>query len=216
VEVYVSRCVSRFEREKSRERYKRETKFPAARGLNLSTNCPVHHSQYRLWYIQEGHLFLITMTLDITIKDLPSRHLTGMVVRTNMEKAWTDCPALWQTFGPFLASFPNSATISEAYGLSIMMGDDGTFDYWAVAETPESDPVPEGMKTVKLPAGLYASVFAPNLEQLEAVYREMYSEWQQQQSEYSVDMQGPCVEIYRTGWTPNDPLELWVPVVKKV
>ena len=168
--------------------------------------------------IQSGTipLFPITMALDITIKDLPARHLTGMVIRTNMQNAWTDCPAIWQTFAPRLASFPNSAAITEAYGLSIMVSDDGTFDYWVAAETLADAPVPEDMKTVELPAGLYASVFAPNLQQMEAVYQEMYTEWSQQQSEFTVNMQAPCVEVYRTGWTSHDPLEIWVPVIKNV
>jgi len=155
------------------------------------------------------------MTLDITIKEFPARHLTGMVVRTNMQTASTDCPAVWQAFGPRLVSLPNSATIREAYGISVMIGDDGTFDYWAAAETPAEAPVPEDMKTVELPAGLYACTFAPNLEQMEATYREIYLEWSAQQSEYTVDLWAPCVEVYRNGWKPSDPLELWVPVVKK-
>jgi len=155
------------------------------------------------------------MTLDVTIKEFPARHLTGMVVRTNMQKASTDCPAVWQAFGPRLADFPNSANISEAYGVSIMIGTDGTFDYWAAAETPADAPVPDDMKTVELPAGLYACTFAPNLEQMEATYREIYMEWPNQQSEYAIDMQAPCVEVYRNGWQPTDPLELLVPVVKK-
>ena len=155
------------------------------------------------------------MTLDVTIKEFPARHLTGMVVRTNMQKASIDCPAVWQAFGPRLGSFPNSADINEAYGVSFMIGTDGTFDYWAAAETPADAPVPEDMKTVELPAGLYASTFAPNLEQVEAAYRTIYTEWSAQQSEYAVDMQAPCVEVYCNGWKPSDPLELLVPVVKK-
>ena len=155
------------------------------------------------------------MTLEVTLKELPARHLTGMVVRTNMQRASIDCPAIWQTFGPRLVSLPNSANISEAYGVSVMIGADGTFDYWAAAETPAGAPVPEDMKTVELPAGLYACTFAPNLEQVEAAYRTIYTEWSSQQSEYAVDMQAPCVEVYRNDWKPSDPLELWVPVMKK-
>ena len=156
------------------------------------------------------------MTLEITIKEFPARHLTGMLVRTNMQKASIDCPAIWQAFGPQLATFPNSANISEAYGVSVMLGDDGTFDYWAAVETPVDAPVPEGMTTVELPAGLYACAFAANLEQMEATYKELYLEWPQRQSEYAVNMQAPCVEIYCGDWQPSDPLELQVSVVKKL
>ena len=155
------------------------------------------------------------MTLEITIKEFPARHLTGMVVRTDMQKASTECPAIWEVFEQRIASLPNSENINEAYGVSLMIGGDGTFDYWAAAETPADAAVPEGMKTIELPAGLYACTFAPNLEGIEAVYKEMYTEWPQQQSEYVVNMQTPCAEVYRNGWRPSDPLEILVPVLKK-
>jgi len=157
---------------------------------------------------------LLTMTLNVTIKEFPARHLTGMVVRTNMETGMTDCPAIWQTFAPHLGSFPNSAAILEAYGVSVMIGTDGTFDYWAAAETPAGAPVPDGMQTMELPAGLYACTLAPSLDQMEKTYREIYMEWPAQQSEYEVNMQAPCVEVYCTNWQPSEPFELQVPVLK--
>jgi len=131
------------------------------------------------------------MTLDVTLKEFPARHLTGMVIRTNMQQASTDCPAIWQAFGPRLAGFPNSADISEAYGVSFLVGTDGTFDYWVAAETLADAPVPEDMKTVELPAGLYACIHALNLEQMETTYREIYMEWSHQQSEYAVRYASP-------------------------
>ena len=155
------------------------------------------------------------MTLEITVKELPGRKLAGMVVRTNMQKASIDCPAVWQTFGPRMASFPNSANITEAYGVSVMISEDGTFDYWAAAEIPADAEFPEDMAAFELPGGLYACAFAPNLQQVAEAYGTMYMEWPQQQSEYAVNMQAPCVEVYRDGWQPADPLELRVPVVKK-
>jgi len=155
------------------------------------------------------------MTLEITVKELPGRKLAGMVVRTNMQKASIDCPAVWQTFGPRMASFPNSANITEAYGVSVMISEDGTFDYWAAAEIPADAEFPEDMAAFELPGGLYACAFAPNLQQVAEAYGTMYMEWPQQQSDYAVNMQAPCVEVYRDDWQPTDPLELWVPVVKK-
>jgi len=160
------------------------------------------------------------MTLEITVKEFPGRKLAGMVVRTNMQKASTDCPTVWQAFGPRMASFPHGANITESYGVSVMISEDGTFDYWAAVEIPADaalpdDELPEGMATFELPGGLYACAFAPNLEQVAEAYGTMYMEWPQQQSEYAVNMQAPCVEVYRDGWQPADPLELRVPVVKK-
>ena len=158
------------------------------------------------------------MTLEIIVKELPGRKLAGMVVRTNMQKASTDCHAVWQAFGPRMVSFPNSAGITEAYGVSVMISEDGTFDYWAAAEIPADTELPEeleDMVTFELPAGLYACAFAPNLEHVAEAYGTMYMEWPQRQSDYAVNMQAPCVEVYRDGWQLTDPLELWVPVVKK-
>jgi predicted transcriptional regulator YdeE len=155
------------------------------------------------------------MTLNVTIKEFPSRHLVGMYIRTSMQKAGTDCPALWQAFGPRIANFPNSGSIKETYGLGQMIGDDGTFDYWAVAEFPADAPIPTEMKAVELPAGLYACTFAPNLEQMESVFQEMFTDWQQQQSEYIFNMQVPVVEVYKEGWQLSDPFELWFPIIKK-
>ena len=152
------------------------------------------------------------MALDITIKEFPARHLTGMVMRTDMQKAAIDCPALWETFAPRLVSLTNSENISEAYGVSVMVGTDDTFDYWVTAETTADAPVPEEMKTFELPAGLYACTLAPNLEQMDATYRKLYEEWPSQQSEYTVDKRIICVEVYVNNWQPSEPFELRVPV----
>ena len=156
------------------------------------------------------------MSLEITVKELPGRHLVGMVIRTNMQKASTDCPAIWQTFGPQMASLSAGTSISESYGLSVMIAEDGTFDYWAAVEVSADLPLPANMATMELPGGLYACAVAPNLAQLAEAFGTMYMEWPQQQSEYGVNMQAPCVEVYRGSWTPGDPIELWVPVFKKI
>ena len=145
-----------------------------------------------------------------------------MVIRTNMQKASIDCPAIWQTFGPRMASLSGNAEaeFGESYGLSVMVSEDGTFDYWAAVEmTDEMSadvPLPEDMVPVELPGRLYACATVPNLSQVAEAYGTMYMEWPQQQSEYGVNMQATCVEVYRGNWQPDDPVELWVPVVKKV
>ena len=155
------------------------------------------------------------MALEITVKELPGRKLVGMVIRTNMQKASTDCPAIWQTFGPRIVSFPNSANINESYGVSVMISEDGTFNYWATVEMSADTPLSEDMVSLELPGGLYACAVVPNLSQVAEAYATMYMEWPQQQSEYAANMQAACVEVYRGNWQPDDPVELWVPVVKK-
>ena len=157
------------------------------------------------------------MALEITVKELPGRQLTGMVIRTNMQKASIDCPAIWQTFGPRMASLSGKADteFGESYGLSVMVSQDGTFDYWAAVEMSADVPMPDDMAPVELPGGLYACATVPNLSQVAEAYGTMYMQWPQQQSEYGVNMQAACVEVYRGNWTPNDSVELWVPVFKK-
>ena len=160
------------------------------------------------------------MAMEITVKELPGQSLVGMVVRTNMQKASTDCPAVWQTFGPRIVSLPNSADITETYGVSVMVSEDGTFDYWAAVEMPTDtafleDHTAGEIKPVDLPGGLYACAVVPNLAQVAEAYGAMYMEWPQRQSEYGVNMQAPCVEVYRGNWSPDDPVELRVPVFKK-
>ena len=149
------------------------------------------------------------MNFEITVKDLPARRLAGMVIRTNMQQASVDCPAIWQAFGPRMAEFSGRG---EAYGVSVMLSADGTFDYWAAVEIQADAAVPEGLTAVDLPGGLYAIAEAPNLEQISAVYGFMYMEWPRQQSEYAVNMAAPCVEVYRGEWQPSDAIEVWVPV----
>ncbi|MCL2624433.1 MAG: GyrI-like domain-containing protein [Planctomycetaceae bacterium] len=156
------------------------------------------------------------MPLEITVKELPGRKLVGMVIRTNMQKASTDCHAVWQTFMPRVTALSGGADIDESFGVSVMVSQDGTFDYWAAVEMSVDTPLPEDMVALELPGGLYACAVVPNLSQVAEAYGTMYMEWPQQQSEYAADMQAPCVEVYRGRWTPDDPVELWVPVLKKV
>jgi len=155
------------------------------------------------------------MTLNVTIKEFPTRHLTGVVVRTDMQKAETDVTALWQAWGPQHVPFPNNVNASEIYGVSIPRGTDGTFDYWIVVDPATGVPLPEDRKMLELPAGFYACAFAPNMEQFGATFEELYMEWQNQQSEYAVVNEAPCVEVYPNGWQTSDPFELQVLITNK-
>lgn len=152
------------------------------------------------------------MNLDITIKELPAKSLVGLSVRTNMQSAATDCPAIWRNFGPQIELLASRLGMRESYGASVMLAEDGTFDYWAAVEVPPETVAPEGMKTLALPAGFYACASVANLEQLTPAYSAIYMEWAPRQTEYALNMEAPCVEVYRENWQPSDPIDVWVPL----
>ncbi len=43
----------------------------------------------------------------------------------------------------------------------------------------------------------------------------MYMQWPQTQTEYQLDMQGICFELYSVNWLPNEPLEVYASVIKR-
>ena len=156
------------------------------------------------------------MNLEIIVKELPVKRLAGVSVRTNMKNAQVDCPAIWQNFGPQLGLMTSRLGGHESYGVSVMVSEDGTFDYWAAVEVVNEAELPENVKTFELPGGLYACASVPNLQQLSQAFTYLYMEWPSQQAEYAVKMPAPCVEIYGENWQPNDPIGVWVPVFKKI
>lgn len=143
---------------------------------------------------------------EIKIVDLPAKGLMGIKVRTNMEKAREDCPALWQKFCPQMPQIFGK----ESYGLSIMLNAQD-FDYWAAAEAP-AGAAPAGMENVTIPAGAYARCTVPNLESIGAGYMFMYQTWLGGQQEWKLNDQAPCFELYPAGWNPSMPFDLFMPV----
>ena len=155
------------------------------------------------------------MNLEVIVKELPAKRLVGISVRTNMQSAKVDCPAIWQKFGPQLELMASRLGGHESYGVSVMISEDGTFDYWAAVEMAGETELSENVKTFELPGGLYACASVPSLEQLSQAFGYLYMEWPSQQTEYVVNMPAPCVEVYGPNWQPGDPIGIWVPVIKK-
>lgn len=158
------------------------------------------------------------MDFQFTVVELPEIQVAGMTVETNMEKAMIDCPALWHTFGPRICSeLANCAEISktgESYGISKMI-DENRFTYWAAVQTTRINTLPDDFKTMAIPAGLYVKATVPSLEKLGEAMTAMYMQWPQSQTEYQIDMQGVCLELYGLNWQPNDPLEIYAQVIKQ-
>ena len=95
------------------------------------------------------------------------------------------------------------------------MLDAETFDYWAAGD-PQGAPTPQDMARVDIPAGAYARCQAPNLERIGDGYMHIYRTWLQGQKEWTLNEQAPCFERYAANWTPDMPIDLFVPVKKAV
>ena len=109
-------------------------------------------------------------TFAISVHEHPYLSLAGMAVRTDMHTAPVDCPRIWETFmarasevtGKNLAGFQGAS-----YGVSLMIdGQSGVFDYVASMPMPVEQSVPQGMRRIEIPAGLYAVCRVPYLEQM--------------------------------------------------
>lgn len=143
---------------------------------------------------------------NVTVVDFPAKHLVGMKVRTSMSKAKEDCPAIWQTFCPKMASIYST----EGYGVSVMLNEQ-EFDYWAAAEAGDK-PLPEGLGHIDIPAGKYATCTVPSLEKCGEGYMFIYQTWLGSQKDWQLNMAAPCFELYPSDWTPDGPFALYVPV----
>ena len=146
------------------------------------------------------------------VVDYPARRLVGMKVLTSMKKASVDCPALWQAFEQrFGAYMPDSC--KGAYGLSFMVSAED-FYYWAAVDADLAKDVPEGLERVDIPAGLYAACVSPNLEKVGEAYSFLYQTWLSGQSEYALNEQAPCFELYPPNWQLTDSFEVFMPIRK--
>lgn len=152
---------------------------------------------------------------QVAIVDLKAKHLVGMNVHSNMHKAQHDCPALWQSFGPRMGELlAMGADCSGSYGVSFMLNAE-EFVYWAAMETDPAAVVPADMGSIDIPAGQYAKCAVPNLEKLGDAYKHLYGTWPQSQSDYTYREQSPCFEFYSPNWDPAQPLEIYMPLMRK-
>ena len=145
---------------------------------------------------------------EVTVVDFAAKQLVGIKVRTSMAKAKQDCPALWQKFCPQLPDI----FMKESYGISIMLNAHD-FDYWAAAETSEGV-CPAGLEPVGIPAGPYARCLVPNLESIGDGYMFLYQTWLAAQTEWKLNEQAPCFELYPADWNPSMPFEVYMPVAR--
>ena len=159
-------------------------------------------------------------SFDVRISERPEMLLYGLVVRTDMTRAFEDCSRLWEKDFvhrmPELSGKPFEQPQGDSYGLSFVVDmQAGTFDYWAAMPLTPGLPEPQGLKKVTLPAGLYAGCRVQAIEQLSAAYTYLYEKWIGTQPDYEFRMDAPSLEIYGREYLENGALEALVPVKKK-
>lgn len=157
------------------------------------------------------------MSFKFSIVSLPEIKTAGATIETNMERAMQDCPGLWYSFAARMFSeLPQYAEIAEkasTYGISKMI-DEQRFYYSASIEVTSVRELPDGIKVITIPAGLYVMCTVPSLAQLGDAYNALYMQWPEQQTEYAPDMQGVSVEKYFSS-DPTVPFELYAAICKK-
>lgn len=152
----------------------------------------------------------------ITVVDRPEIRCAGMKVRTTMQKASVDCPAIWQNqFGPLMDSFPaDPAYPGQSYGASVMIDSDN-FDYWALMPLAPGADIPGGMDVFTLPGGPYAEANLANLAELGDAYTYIYGEWGGAQDKYTLNMQGVGYELYTFDFCSTGKLIVYCPLMEK-
>ncbi len=158
-----------------------------------------------------------SMSFEVTIVELSTKKLVGMKVRTNMQNAMSDCPAIWQTFGPKSDELTGGACADlPGYGVSVMVNEND-FDYWAALEISPATKALEGMETIDVSAGVYAKCSVPGLAKLGEAYMFLWSQWLSAQDEYVYDAAVPSFELYPAHWNTDSDcaFEIYMPVRKK-
>ncbi len=154
--------------------------------------------------------------LDVRIEDRPAIRCAGLKVRTTMQKASIDCPAIWQnSFGPRMDSFPADPQYpQQSYGASVMVDSD-SFDYWALMPLAPGADVPDGMDVFTLPAGPYATTQVAGLDKLGDAFTYVYGAWIADQKNYTLNMQGVGYELYTYDFMTTGELSIYCPLLQK-
>ncbi|HAA13553.1 MAG TPA: GyrI-like domain-containing protein [Cytophagales bacterium] len=158
------------------------------------------------------------MTPDIlTIEPIT---LVGLSVQTTVV-GHEDTRNLWQSFGPQRRGVPNKLG-PEAYSVSIFPSPgipmpQSPVEKWATVPVSSTDAIPEGLKPLTLPAGLYAHfVYRGPVSTFGATLQQFYGQWLPT-SGYTLDHR-PFFEIlgekYLGPMNPDSEEDIYIPVRK--
>ena len=162
------------------------------------------------------------MKINPQIKTLPETKLIGHCIK--MTFASNRTKELWKGFGPKRKQIKNNVG-NDLYSVEIYndpdlfknFNPDSEFEKWAAVSVSDFDSVPDGMKTLIIPEGLYA-VFPYKGKASEAsdTYRYIFTEWIPN-SDYDLDNR-PHFALMGEKYKNEDPdseEELWIPVIKR-
>ncbi|MFT3963641.1 GyrI-like domain-containing protein [Propionivibrio sp.] len=156
--------------------------------------------------------------LEFTVVEFPETRLAGVTIETDMERAESDCTAVWQAFWPRIAAeLVPRAVIPEnvhAFGVSRMI-DEQRFFYSAMLQVESIRDLPGDMREMRIPGGLYVRCAVPSLARLAEAYTALYEQWPSAQGEYELDYQGVCFERYPPDFTHEKPFEILAAVVRR-
>ena len=156
--------------------------------------------------------------LEFTVVEFPETRLAGVTIETDMQRAESDCPAIWQAFWPRItAELASRAVIPEnahAFGVSRMI-DEQRFFYSAMLQVESTRELPDDMRETRIPGGLYVRCAVPSLARIAEAHTAMYEQWPSTQGEYEPDYQSVCFERYPPDFTHEQPFELFAAVKRQ-
>ncbi len=157
------------------------------------------------------------MEFKYTIEEYQETRSVGLTVKTDMQLAEKDCLAIWQSFGPRIATeiIPHAVVPSNVHSFGICrMIDEERFYYSATLEITSMQTLPKDMHEILIPKGLYVKCDVPSLAHIKEAYEAIYTEWPKSQTGYEFDMQGLWFERYPPGAEMDTPFEIYAAVKK--
>lgn len=153
------------------------------------------------------------MGYDFSVVQVQGKTLAGVKVKTNMERAAQDCPAIWHAFGSRIHTELSGIVAGDSYGVS-QSENPNDFTYWASIEVNPAAVLPSDLETLSIPEGLYVRCAVPGLAQIGDAYTALYMEWPKTQTQYVLDMEGICFEQYPAQMSGDGPFEIYAAVKK--
>lgn len=173
----------------------------------------------------EGKCNHLTLTEPIYMSTTPAKTLEDprIVKSTPMTLAGLaeryDCndpsaiPALWQKFGAHIGRIPHEVK-GVAYGACYNFDNEGFYDYMACVEVTATSDLPQGFRTLNVPAQKYA-VFThrEHIAGIRETFAAIWGSWFPSSEHKSVE--GVTLERYGPEFDPRTGmggLEIWVPI----
>jgi len=142
----------------------------------------------------------------------PELLIAGLSARYTVETN-QGIPALWQRFGPHIGHVPGQVG-ATSYGVCCNFDHDGSFEYVAGVEVARFADLPDGFRTIRLPARKYA-VFShrDHISAIRATHYTIWNKWLPESGHEIAD--APNFEKYGPDFDPSTGTgltEIWLPL----